>query len=726
MIINLLKAELYNFLIKPITYISSLVFLCANVCNFFFLNNFFVYGLGSSDIRFLFDFIPLISILFVPTLTMALWTKEEVYYSLPVSSTVVVIAKWIASFIIFAINAILLLGIPVVVSFFGNIEGVTVLTGVSGVLLFGGAVVAFGLFCSVLCKNQAASFFITALLLTLMNTGFIKNISFSYHFDSFSKGIFNTKDIFFFIFVTIFFLFSSNFLMELRKYSKKAKNKSKKNHISLYIAVSFFLMMCLWNTQVFYARIDITETHRFSLSDYSKQLLKSINSPMTIHYYVSKNFEKINNEVRNIEDFLRSYAYEDERVIVKVTEPKDDQEKKSLEKVGVISQQIPRIDGNTTSIETVYSSVVIEYMGNIEVIPFIFDTSSLEFDVAGRIQSLLYQLQRSAFIVVANGLTLDSDYPFIEPILQSSGFNTKELTLNDILTPANIDTKTPLVVLGSSKLDRNHIEALDTFIKIGGKVFFSVSPIDVNLDTWVARINDNTAIFDYLHYNGIKIIPSLLHDTTILTTQLMSQDGEVSELEYPFFINVSSNQFTEESILGQKNKGLSLFWASPLIVDESLIELAHTSSNSWQQVKNDVLVDQGMDPFITNPFFEQNLKSYDEKTVEYPVVAQKGDSMIVVGDQYFLSRATAYVHQVYSMRNFDFLINSLLHLTAQDELIQLKHKNYSDFSLGKIPDQSQLDAMKNISLGLLLVTYCIIIVLPIGIIFIVRKKKAKK
>lgn len=724
-ILPLLKSELFNFFINPITYISSFVFLFINVLYFFFYNNFFELGLGSSDIRYLFDFIPVISIIFVPTITMAQWSKEELYYTLPVSSTLVCISKWLASIIIFTCNILLLLLIPFVVSFFGTIEIETVLTGIIGVLLFGAAIISFGLFCSVFFKNQAASFFVTALFLALMNTEFIKSISFSVHFDSFSKGIFNTKDILFFIIITVFFLFSSQYVIELRKYSKGERNKSKK-HISLFVSVSVFLMVLLWNTQVFYKRIDITETNRFSLSDISKNIVKTIDSPMTIHYYVSKNFKEINPESRNIEDFLRTYSYENDNILVKISEPTNSTEIKSLENIGVVSQKLPRIDGNSTSIETVYSSVVIEYKNNTEVIPFLFDTTNLEFDVAGRIQSLLGQIQRSAFLLVANGLNLDTDYPFIKPILQSSGFITKELSLNEILTPTNIDTKTPLVVLGSSQLTKEHIEAIDTFVKIGGKVFFSVSPIDINLDTWSASLSENTAIFDYLHYNGIKIIPSLLHDTAILSTQLMNQEGEVSEIEYPFFIDIPSTQFNSESILGQKNKGISVFWASPSIVDSSLIELAHTSENSWQQIENNVLVDQGMDPFITNPFFEQNLKPYDVKTEKYAIASQIGDSMIVVSDQYFLSRATAYVHQVYSMRNFDFLVNSLLKLSGQEELITLKHKNFIDFSLNKIQDEITFNATKTNSMLMLFITYVILLLLPICIILILRRNRGNR
>ena len=713
-LLHLLKAELFDNLLNPVTYIASAVFLLLNTVNFFFINNFFVEGLGSTDIRVLFDFIPLISILFVPALTMSAWSKENFYSSLAVSNIQIVLAKWISSLIIFSVNALLLLFIPWVVSFFGNVELPIVFSSIIGIKLYACVVIAFGIFCAIFLKNQAASFFVTALILTAVNTDFLPIISFSNHFNSFSKGIYNTKDILFFVIVTIFFLFSASFIIEVRKYSRMSVKKSKKILQAMYVAVSFLLVALLWNSQVFYVRFDSTENNRFSLSDFSKSLVKSIDSTFTVHYYISDNFKKMNPEVRNIEDFLRAYATENDNFVVKFSEPTDNLEIQTLENMGVQTQEIPRVEENSTIIETVYSSIVFEYNGNTEVIPFIFDTSSLEFDIAGRIQSLLGTLDRTAFILVANGLSLAEDYPYVEPLLQNSGYTTKELSLDDILSPVNIDTKTPLLVLGSSMFENEHIDALHTFISIGGKVFFSVSPIDIDLNTWVASINPNTKLFDFLQYYGVKILPELLHDTSMLQTQLLTQDGKTNEVGYPFFIDIPTTKI---------NKGLSLFWSSPSVLDSTVDELAHTSQNSWKHNKNDVLVAQGESPFITNPFFEENLKPFDEKTQSYSVAANINDSIIVVSDQYFLSRGANYVHQIYTMRNFDFLINSLLLLSGQEELLVLKSKTSTDFSVSKILDELQFNKTKNNLLMMLAIVYIMSLCLPLIVISIKRKKR---
>ena len=263
-------------------------------------------------------------------------------------------------------------------------------------------------------------------------------------------------------------------------------------------------------------------------------------------------------------------------------------------------------------------------------------------------------------------------------------------------------------------LEIEHIEALHTFLEIGGKVFFSVSPIDIDLETWIASINENTKIFDLLQYYGVKILPELLHDTSMLKTQLLTQDGETSEVGYPFFIDIPNTEI---------NNGLSLFWSSPLIADSIVDEIAHTSQNSWKHSKNNVLISQGKSPFITNPFFEENLTPYDEETQAYTVASNINNSMIVVSDQYFLSRAANYVHQIYTMRNFDFLINSLLLLSGHQDLVDLKLKTIPDFSVSKIQNKTVFNATKNNLLLMLVFIYSFSLVFPVFIIYIKRTKK---
>ena len=70
---------------------------------------------------------------------------------------------------------------------------------------------------------------------------------------------------------------------------------------------------------------------------------------------------------------------------LKLLIPEDENIEQTLSALGVQSQQIQTVKGNETSFITVYSSIVIEYLNNFELIPFTLSAESLEFDLVSRI-----------------------------------------------------------------------------------------------------------------------------------------------------------------------------------------------------------------------------------------------------------------------------------------------------------------------------------------------------
>ncbi len=741
-IAKLLKREIYSQFLTPSYYIASAFFLFSGALYFFYANRFFVLDMGSSDLRFFFEFMSLSAILVIPSITMGLWSKEQIESLLPVSAFYLVVSKWLSSLLISMFYVLASLPLIVLVSAFGTVDIALVLSSTFGIFLFLSTTCAFGQLCSIIFKHQATTFFVTALFLLLFTINgsiangayfqnvFLSNIakffSFSWNFDPFSKGIIDTRSLLFFILTTVLFIMSSTVYIEWKKYSVNSKTKTKKTLAQLYFSSLVLLCLLLWNAQIFYTRLDVTNSKRFSLSEYSMNLLNDLDSPLSISYFISSELESINPQIRDIIDYLYEYSTASNGVTVQIVEPHSSEIQSSLTSLGVSKQNIPRIEENRTSIVQAYSAIVLEYKNTIEVIPFVLDTLNLEFDIASRLQSLQQSLSRSAFVVVANDLSLEHDYPLVLPVLEASGFIVRELKVESLLQSANFDIRSPLVVLGSSQLDFEHVLALKTFIDIGGKVFFSVSPISINLDTWTSEYDSTMihALFEMLKGYGIEIENALLHDSEHLQTQLLSNTGETLQVFYPFFIDIATAQQNSNTLLGKSFKGLSLLWPSPMHLDESAFnsQIAYTSSNSWIQKPNDFLINQGLNPFITNPFFDENLNANGVEQMSYNVASAAGDSIVVVSDQYFLSRGLNYIEQTKVFRNFDFLINSLLWLQGNYELIKLKSKAHIDYSLHKISENDRFNTTRNYGLIFLFVWYAIITACPMLYIKLKRKQ----
>jgi len=228
------KKELFNAFLSLAVYIGILVFIFGTSVNFFLLNNFFVSGKGSSDLRFFYAFFPYISILCIPSLTMHLWSNEvtDLVFSLPVSTISLVVGKWLSALIICLYIQIILLLVPFTVQFFGNVDKGQVIAANIVILFYFSAVTALGGFLSLSTKSQISSAILTSLILSLLNSAhlfpvlfklprffesFFCGISFACHFDAASKGIIAFRDILFYLVLTIFFLGAHIFLIEAKK-----------------------------------------------------------------------------------------------------------------------------------------------------------------------------------------------------------------------------------------------------------------------------------------------------------------------------------------------------------------------------------------------------------------------------------------------------------------------------------------------------------------------------
>ncbi len=747
----LIKREVFSYLLNPVTYFAAIFYLLVSSFTFFYINDFFSLTNGSTDLRFFFYIIPYVLILVIPSLTMSLWEKEEyVSLHLPISTMQLVLSKWISGLLIFLCIFLVSLSVPFIVSFFGSIDYPILFSSSIGIILFASTLLSLGQLFTILFKNQASAFFSTSVFLSLFAFGsillqnisvipqalkaFFNFFSFTWHFDSFSKGIFDTRDIFFYIITNLIFLSLSVFVIEKMKYSEFCISDQKSLLKISQRGFIFLLTMILWNTQLYYTRIDITENQRFSLSDYSKNLLEVVDSNVTISYYISQELENSYPHISDIKDFLYAYSSEKKNVQVLIHNTINDSQKTSLNALGVSAQNIPSLQTNQSSIISAYSAIVFEYKGFTEVIPFVFDTSTLEFDIAGRLQSLLGSLQRSAFIIVANGLSLDTDYPMIVPILQSSGFSVRALQADDLLNTSLLDLNTPLILIGSSQLHTEHVQAIESFITSGGSVFFSVSPVDIDLDTWTATVDENYfldgeihgGIFTLLDGFNIHIDTSLIHDSANESVSLLSQTGETTSVEYPFFINIPPSN-TNVNVLTSAFKGVTLLWPSPIITEfstENTKDILFTSAQSWTQKTNSILYEQTQTPFITNPFFEHSLELVEGEITSYPVSSIHKKNVILVSDQYFLSRALSYVESNTTIRNFDYVINSLLYLQGHDELIRLKSKQFFDYSLHKTTEDSLANQKKHSIVSLIFIYSIAIIIAPLIIIY--SRKKIQK
>jgi ABC-2 type transport system permease protein len=233
----LAKKEIYSYGNSPAFYGITVFFLLFCSIWLFYFQRFFT--MDTASLRPYFAAFPLVFILIIPAITMKSWAEErklgsvELLLTMPFSEWDLVLGKFFSALAVLA--AVLALTIPLPLSLLplGDFDGGVIVCEYIGALLLGASATALGLLLSALSKNQAGAFLgsaVVLLVVMLINrltltfdlpqwlAGGINFVSLSFHFESFSKGLIDSRDLAFFILSTILFLFLNTRVLIFRKW----------------------------------------------------------------------------------------------------------------------------------------------------------------------------------------------------------------------------------------------------------------------------------------------------------------------------------------------------------------------------------------------------------------------------------------------------------------------------------------------------------------------------
>lgn len=234
----LAKKELYALSLSPLLYGAAMLFVLFVSIWLFYFQRFF--ALDSATLRPFFAAFPLVFTLVIPVITMKAWAEErklgtyEVLLTLPFSEWDMVLGKFLSS--LGAVIGIVILTIPVPLSLLplGHFDTGIIVSEYFGVLLLAASATSLGLLLSSLAKSQGSAFLGTAVVLLavmlvsqltqslnlpLIAASVINFFSLSFHFESFSKGILDSRDLAFFVLTTTLFLFLNTKVLIFRKWT---------------------------------------------------------------------------------------------------------------------------------------------------------------------------------------------------------------------------------------------------------------------------------------------------------------------------------------------------------------------------------------------------------------------------------------------------------------------------------------------------------------------------
>ena len=234
------RREFAGYFLTPLAYIFIVIFLALNGALTFYLGRFF--ERGQADLAPFFTFHPWLYLMLIPAVAMRLWAEErksgtiELLMTLPVSTTQVVLGKYLAAWAFISVAVALTFPFWLTVNYLGDPDNGVIFASYFGSLVLAGAFLAVGVCISALTKNQIIAFIVSAVVcFVFLSSGLeivlaffrgwapafvvdtIAALSFLTHFVAITGGVIDLRDVIFFASVIGISLFVNVALVDLKK-----------------------------------------------------------------------------------------------------------------------------------------------------------------------------------------------------------------------------------------------------------------------------------------------------------------------------------------------------------------------------------------------------------------------------------------------------------------------------------------------------------------------------
>ena len=322
---TIFRRELAAYYTSAIGYIFLMVFLSLSVG--LFMTPFFTFL--SADMRAFFTTLPILMCIFLPAVTMRLWAEErkqntwEMLLTFPMQPHQLVLGKFAASFIFFLSALVGTLTIPLMLAVLGQPDPGPILGSYVGCIMLGAFFLSFGLFISVLCRDQIVAFVVTLLgcfgvfLLGMefiaayidsawpgLGTFLASVVGVTSHYTTFTKGLLVLGDVVYFLIWTVIFWFLNGLFLDIR--SRPAARNTFVLAVALSLGIGLLANWLLAGQSL--GRFDLTQDKIHTLSEASIKILRHLRTPVHVNLYITPK-DKMPTEMQRLEqDILDKLA----------------------------------------------------------------------------------------------------------------------------------------------------------------------------------------------------------------------------------------------------------------------------------------------------------------------------------------------------------------------------------------------------------------------------------
>lgn len=399
--------------------------------------------------------------------------------------------------------------------------------------------------------------------------------------------------------------------MEEKKLETRSPEKIRLKSWIEFLLISVTLLLVSFAFSFFRTRIDLTEDHRFTLSDPTKAILSGLRNDIYIQVWLDGEmpvqFKKLKRSVKDmLDEFMISSGRRVGYEFINPSEGKDAKERnnryESLISSGLIPVNIQANDAEGGEIQKIiFPGMTINYNGVEIPVNFLRNNQALspEQNLLNSMEGLEYEI-----IQTISTITSDSVYKiaFIEGHNEIPEIETADITLSlaKYFTIDRgviggrlgiLDKYAAIVVAGpESPFDEKDKLVIDQYIMNGGKVLWLFEEVSVSEDSLAA--GETIALYrplnieDQLFRYGVRINPALVQDLecmlkpfNVISGGSKQQVVPVPWLYYPLLIPSSTHPVTRNlnRILGRYVNYIDTVGRDPEISKSILLTTSATA-----------------------------------------------------------------------------------------------------------------------------------------------------
>jgi gliding-associated putative ABC transporter substrate-binding component GldG len=332
---------------------------------------------------------------------------------------------------------------------------------------------------------------------------------------------------------------------------------------------------------LYFARADLSEGRIYTLSDYSRQVVRELEEPMTVKVYFSEDVGPQYNQNRTyIKDMLEDYrAYSKGNLQFEMVNPRDTETfDEEARKAGIQPVQAQVVENDQISVRLVYMGMRFLVGDRGESLPFLGDVSGLEYTITSTIRRLALPELARVGVIQGHGEPALRPDPMAARMGLPPGpaIGTLGQLLEQTYTVEEVDLQSPvdpgirtLVWAGPTQaVDSLALYHLDRFLMGGGRLALFADRYSVDIATRQA-LPLELNLDDFLAHYGFRFDGGLVGDRLCGQVTVRQAAGNNPfaalfgiQMRYPSFVELRG--FDGEHPISRKLEAGLLAWPASL------------------------------------------------------------------------------------------------------------------------------------------------------------------